>query len=109
MKKNVIEVTNLEKYYEVSGGFFSRKKDIVKAVDDISFGCSFVASLCLVGQSCCSTTTTSRVLCLFDPNSRGDVTFYNTATYHTEYIDNLEDLELTKFTRSIQMILQDPS
>ena len=41
MKKNVIEVRNLEKYYEVSGGFFSRKKDIVKAVDDISFEIPF--------------------------------------------------------------------
>ena len=37
MKKNVIEVKNLEKYFEVSGGFFSRKKATVKAVDDVSW------------------------------------------------------------------------
>jgi len=37
MKKNVIEVKNLEKYFEVSGGFFSRKKATVKAVDYILF------------------------------------------------------------------------
>ena len=41
MKKNVIEVRNLEKYFEVSSGFFSRKKTTVKAVDDITFEIPF--------------------------------------------------------------------
>ena len=41
MKKNVIEVKNLEKYFEVSGGLFSRKKATVKAVDDITFEIPF--------------------------------------------------------------------
>jgi len=30
MKKNVIEVKNLEKYFEVSGGFFQEKKPPLK-------------------------------------------------------------------------------
>ena len=83
MKKNVIEVTNLEKYYEVSGGFFSRKKDIVKAVDDISFEIPFGESLGLVGQSGCGKTTTARALCLLDPKTGGDVKFYNNAVSYT--------------------------
>ena len=37
MKNNLIEVRDLEKYFEVSGGLFSRNKSIVKAVDGISF------------------------------------------------------------------------
>ncbi len=45
MKKNLIEVKNLEKYFEVSGGFLSRKKTIVKAVDNISFEIPFGESL----------------------------------------------------------------
>ena len=53
MKKNVIEVKNLEKYFEVKGGFFSRKKATVKAVDDITFEIPFGESLRLVGQSGC--------------------------------------------------------
>ena len=108
MKKNVIEVTNLEKYYEVSGGFFSRKKDIVKAVDDISFEIPFGESLGLVGQSGCGKTTTARALCLLDPKTGGDVKFYNNETQDMENIDNLEDEELKKFRRNIQMIFQDP-
>ena len=108
MKKNVIEVTNLEKYYEVSGGFFSRKKDIVKAVDDISFEIPFGESLGLVGQSGCGKTTTARALCLLDPKTGGNVKFYNNETEDMENIDNLEDEELKKFRRNIQMIFQDP-
>ena len=108
MKKNVIEVKNLEKYYEVSGGFFSRKKDVVKAVDDISFEIPFGESLGLVGQSGCGKTTTARALCLLDPKTGGDVKFYNNETQDMENIDNLEDEELKKFRRNIQMIFQDP-
>ena len=108
MKKNLIEVKNLEKYYEVSGGFFSRKKDIVKAVDDISFEIPFGESLGLVGQSGCGKTTTARALCLLDPKTGGDVKFYNNETEDMENIDNLEDEELKKFRRNIQMIFQDP-
>ena len=108
MKKNVIEVKNLEKYYEVSGGFFSRKKDVVKAVDDISFEIPFGESLGLVGQSGCGKTTTARALCLLDPKTGGDVRFYNNETQEMENIDNLQDEELKKFRRNIQMIFQDP-
>ena len=37
MSKNLIEVRNLVKHFEVSNSFFSSKKNIVKAVDGISF------------------------------------------------------------------------
>jgi len=69
MKKNVIEVKNLEKYFEVNSGFLNRKKSIVKAVDNISFDIPLGESLGLVGQSGCGKTTTARSLCLLDPKS----------------------------------------
>ena len=50
MKKNVIEVKNLEKYYEISRGLFGKNKGVVKAVDDISFEIPQGESLGLVGQ-----------------------------------------------------------
>ena len=108
MKKNVIEVKNLEKYFEVSGGFFSRKKAIVKAVDDITFEIPFGESLGLVGQSGCGKTTTARALCLLDPKTGGEVSFYNNEKSEMESIDELEGEELKKFRRNIQMIFQDP-
>ena len=71
MSKNVIEVKNLEKYFDISGGLFSRTKGVVKAVDDVSFEIPVGESLGLVGQSGCGKTTTARSLCLLDPKTNG--------------------------------------
>ena len=108
MKNTLIEVKNLEKYFEVSGNLFSRNKSIVKAVDGISFNIPFGSSLGLVGQSGCGKTTTARALSLLDPKTGGDINFYNTETSSMQSIDELEGEELKKFRRNIQMIFQDP-
>ncbi len=108
MKKNLIEVRNLEKYFEVSGGLFSRNKTVVKAVDGISFDIPFGSSLGLVGQSGCGKTTTARALSLLDPKTNGNVNFYNEDTSSMQSIDELGGEELKKFRRNIQMIFQDP-
>ena len=108
MKKNLIEVKNLEKYFETSAGLFSRKKSIIKAVDGISFEIPFGESLGLVGQSGCGKTTTARALCLLDEKTSGEVNFYNSDTKNMESIDNLNEEELKAFRRNIQMIFQDP-
>ena len=108
MDNTLIEVKNLEKYFEVSGGLFSRNKTIVKAVDGISFDIPFGSSLGLVGQSGCGKTTTARALSLLDPKTGGDINFYNTETNSMQSIDELEGDELKKFRRNIQMIFQDP-
>jgi len=108
MKNNLLEVRNLEKYFEVSGGLFSRNKSIVKAVDGISFDIPFGSSLGLVGQSGCGKTTTARALSLLDPKTNGHINFFNEETSIMQSIDDLEGEELKKFRRNIQMIFQDP-
>ena len=108
MNKNLLEVKNLQKYFEVSAGVFSRKKSIVKAVDGISFDIPYGSSLGLVGQSGCGKTTTARALSLLDPKTDGEIRFYNEETLSMESIDELEGDELKDFRRNIQMIFQDP-
>jgi peptide/nickel transport system ATP-binding protein len=108
MSNTLIEVKNLEKYFEVAGGLFSRNKTIVKAVDGISFNIPFGSSLGLVGQSGCGKTTTARALSLLDPKTGGEVNFYNNESESMQSIDELEGEELKKFRRNIQMIFQDP-
>tara|TARA_X000000368_G_scaffold414081_1_gene403293 strand:+ start:36 stop:989 length:954 start_codon:yes stop_codon:yes gene_type:complete len=108
MSKNVIEVKNLEKYFDISGGLFSRTKEVVKAVDDVSFEIPVGESLGLVGQSGCGKTTTARSLCLLDPKTNGEINFLNPETKKMESIDDLDDIELKNFRRNIQMIFQDP-
>lgn len=107
MKNNIIEVKNLSKYFEVSSGIF-QKKNIVKAVDDVSFFIPQGESLGLVGQSGCGKTTTARTLTLLEEKTSGSVNVYNSKTNLLESIDNLDEDQLKDFRRNIQMIFQDP-
>ena len=108
MSDNLIEVRNLVKHFEVSNSFFSSKKNVVKAVDGISFNIKPGESLGLVGQSGCGKTTTARSLCLLDPKTSGSVNFFNPEKQLMESIDNIDDDSLKTFRRNIQMIFQDP-
>ena len=105
---NLIEVRNLVKHFEVSGGLFSRNKRIIKAVDGIDFEIKAGESLGLVGQSGCGKTTTARSLCLLDPKTSGDVNFYNSESQKMVSIDEIDDEGLRQFRRNMQMIFQDP-
>ena len=105
---NLIEVRNLVKHFEVSGGLFSRNKRIIKAVYGIDFEIKAGESLGLVGQSGCGKTTTARSLCLLDPKTSGDVNFYNSESQKMESIDEIDDEGLRQFRRNMQMIFQDP-
>ena len=108
MSDNLIEVRNLVKHFEVSNSFFSSKKNVVKAVDGISFNIKPGESLGLGGQSGCGKTTTARSLCLLDPKTSGSVNFFNPEKQLMESIDNIDDDSLKIFRRNIQMIFQDP-
>ena len=108
MSDNLIEVSNLVKHFEISGGIFSRNKRVIKAVDGIDFEIKAGESLGLVGQSGCGKTTTARSLCLLDPKTSGDVNFYNSESQKMESIDEIDDEGLRQFRRNMQMIFQDP-
>ena len=105
---NVIEVNNLVKNFDVSKGFFSRNKNIVKAVDDVTFDVYPGETLGLVGESGCGKTTTARALCLLDPKTSGDVKFYNSEANEMQNLDDLSEEQVKQFRRNTQMIFQDP-
>ena len=108
MNNNLIEVRDLVKHFEVSGGLFSRNKKIIKAVDGIDFDIKTGETLGLVGQSGCGKTTTARALCLLDPKTSGTVNFFNPDRQKMESIDNIDEDGKRTFRRNMQMIFQDP-
>ena len=106
MSKNLIEVTNLEKYFEISSGMFGRNKTTVNAVDGISF--SILLGKFRFGRSKWMWKQLQLEPALLDPKTSGDVNFFNQKTNSMQNVDDLDDVELKKFRRNIQMIFQDP-
>ena len=58
----LLEVKNLKVHFPVKPGMFSRVREFVKAVDDVSFSIEPGETLGLVGESGCGKTTLGRAI-----------------------------------------------
>ncbi len=100
-EKPILSVRNLKTYFDVTKGLFS-KKQIVKAVDDVSFDVMPNETFGLVGESGCGKTTLGRTIVkLYDP-VEGSIEFMG------KDIANLKGAELKAYRKDMQMIFQDP-
>ena len=108
MKRNVIEIENLKTYFDVSKGFLRGGKDVVKAVDDISFEIAQGKSLGLVGQSGCGKTTTARSITMLEEKTDGNIKFFDQSQNKMTSIDDLSEDQIKNFRRNVLMIFQDP-
>jgi peptide/nickel transport system ATP-binding protein/oligopeptide transport system ATP-binding protein len=97
----LIEVKNLRKWFQVGKGL-SGKREVLRAVDDISFFINRKEVLGLVGESGCGKTTCGKMLLrIIDPTS-GSIFFDN------EEITHLNKSEMRHFRRRMMIIYQDP-
>lgn len=100
-EKPILSVKNLKTYFDVTKGLFSPKQ-IVKAVDDVSFDVYPNETFGLVGESGCGKSTLGRTIVkLYDPVD-GSIEFKG------QDIAKLKGKELKDFRKSMQMIFQDP-
>ncbi|MCO5144156.1 MAG: dipeptide ABC transporter ATP-binding protein [Oligoflexia bacterium] len=97
-----IVVNNLEKKFPIKGGIFGREVASVKAVQNVSFSIQKGETLGLVGESGCGKSTLGRcILRLIEPTA-GEVYFNGTNVL------DLNQTELRKIRRKMQIIFQDP-
>lgn len=92
---NLVEVRNLKKYFEVSGGF-------LHAVDDVSFSIEKGKTIGVVGESGCGKSTLGRVLIHLLESTGGQL------IYDGKDITKVSRKELSDLRKKVQIIFQDP-
>ncbi|WP_210489815.1 ABC transporter ATP-binding protein [Rufibacter aurantiacus] len=98
----ILQVQDIHVEFTRSRLFFWQQKEIVKAVNGVSFEVFPGQTLGIVGESGCGKTTLGRALLrLIEPNS-GKVVFNSTDWFH------LPAEELRKSRKDFQMIFQNP-
>jgi oligopeptide/dipeptide ABC transporter ATP-binding protein len=98
----LLEVTDLVKHFQVSGGMFDRSAGVVRAIDGVSFSIRRGETLGLVGESGCGKTTTGRCVLQLERPTSGRIVFEG------KDLTKLSDAELRAVRRHIQVIFQDP-
>ena len=92
-KEKIIEIKNLKKYFPM------KKKQVLKAVDNVTMDIYRGEVLSLVGESGSGKTTLGRTVSRLYPKTAGDI-----------LVDGkpAESYSIKEFTKKIQMIFQDP-
>ena len=99
---SLLEIRDLKKHFPVGEGLFSRKKDVVKAVDGVNLTVEEGETLGIVGESGCGKSTLGRtILRLIEPTS-GEIHFQG------KNLLGLSQRELRDTRRQMQIIFQDP-
>ncbi|WMJ89420.1 ABC transporter ATP-binding protein [Anaerocolumna sp. MB42-C2] len=101
MSTPLVSVKNVTKTFQVSKGFFAKKK-YVHAVNDISFTIMPGETFSLVGESGCGKSTTGRLLDHLLTPDEGEIWF------NGKEIANISENEMRPLRREVQMIFQDP-
>ncbi|MFC4408017.1 ABC transporter ATP-binding protein [Haloarchaeobius iranensis] len=99
----LVSVRNLEKYYPVDTGLFSRTESYVKAVDGVSFDIMPGETFAVVGESGCGKTTLGKTVARLYEATGGTIAFEG------QDITDLDGKALRQLRRDIQVVYQDPS
>jgi peptide/nickel transport system ATP-binding protein len=99
-REPLLKVEGLTKHFPVRGGFGT--KQVVQAVDDVSFEVAPGETLGLVGESGCGKTTTGRMLVRLLEPTAGKITFAGRDITHTSVG------AMRPIRQDIQIIFQDP-
>jgi len=101
--ETLLSVQGLVKHFPLKRGvILSKTVGTVRAVDDVSFEIRRGETLALVGESGCGKSTTGRLILRLMPPSGGEIRFQG------KDIARLDDDEMRRMRRHLQIIFQDP-
>jgi oligopeptide/dipeptide ABC transporter ATP-binding protein len=98
----VLEAQHLSKHFTVGGGLLTRRRGVVRAVDDVSFTVEPGRTLGLVGESGCGKTTTAKLVLGLETPTAGALRFEG------EDLQRLDAAGLRRYRKSVQAVFQDP-
>ena len=101
MSQKILSVSNLSKHYKL-GGVFSKGKEKVHAVDNVSFELYEAETLGIVGESGCGKSTLGRMIVRLEEPTKGTITFEG---YD---LTKKSNAKLRLIRKRLQMIFQDP-
>ncbi len=100
---NLMEITDLKKYFPVGKtGFFAKEQQVVKAVDGVSFTLKKGETLGIVGESGCGKSTMGRAILRLQEPTSGSLTF------EEEDLNAYSARQLREKRKDLQIIFQDP-
>jgi oligopeptide/dipeptide ABC transporter ATP-binding protein len=101
--ETVLRVADLKKFFPARvGGLFNKKRQLIHAVDGVSFEVRKGETFGIVGESGCGKTTLGRLILRLEEPTSGKVFFKD------QDITLLSRSEMKKLRRQMQMIFQDP-
>jgi len=98
----LLEVRNLRVHFPVQPNLLGRTRNVLKAVDDVSFVIPPGETLGLVGESGCGKTTLGRAIMRLTASTSGQIYFEG------EELTAMRGKKLRARRREFQMIFQDP-
>jgi ABC-type oligopeptide transport system ATPase subunit len=102
LKKELLKVQHLKKYYSTKKSIFSKVNPVIKALDDVSFSVYEGETLGIVGESGSGKSTLGKTILRLTEPTAGNIEFSG---------ENLLDLKpnaLRVMKKHFQMIFQDP-
>ncbi|ABE46226.1 ABC transporter ATP-binding protein [Polaromonas sp. JS666] len=99
---DLLQVRNLVKRFESGGGWLGGAKQVVRAVNDVSFSVGRGQSLGLVGESGCGKSTVARTLLRLIEPDEGNI-FFDGQDIRQASVSDMRALR-----RRIQIVFQDP-
>ncbi|PYZ92731.1 peptide ABC transporter substrate-binding protein [Salipaludibacillus keqinensis] len=102
VEQPLLEIRGLKKHFDVTGGWFKKNKEYLRAVDGIDLKVKRGETLGIVGESGCGKSTTGNLIVRLLEPTEGEIIFEG------ENLAELTGEELRQKRKDIQMIFQDP-